>query len=137
MTLSRPSRMVIRVGGFGRSVTVTYDGQVVRCRQPADGGSTRRRMTGVSPSEAEWGRFLRDLDALGMWNWQKWYPFPGGVCDGTEWEVRIGWGGLRFRSTGDNNFPGRDGSPTGTPMCSPVFERFLKAVNRLVRQGLF
>ena len=77
----------------------------------------------ITPSIKEWEEFWLTVDLLKVWSWEKKYV-NSGICDGTEWELRIKRKGRRRRKiVGMNAYP----QPEGT------FESFLDAITKLSR----
>jgi hypothetical protein len=65
-----------------------------------------------------------------VWCWRTEYPNPG-VCDGTGWSLSIRYSDKKIQSSGDNNYPAEDGSPTDEFVESTPFERLLAAIREL------
>jgi hypothetical protein len=67
------------------------------------GGEAETRT--VMSSEAAWRRFAGELDRLGVWDWERWYPSPPGITDGASWAIRIDDGKRAVVSEGSNGAP--------------------------------
>jgi len=126
-----PVHFVARIGGFlGASYSVELNGESLT--YTASGrGQTNVRHTTITPTDAAWREFRQTLDELKVWQWQADYP-RGGVVDGTQWLFEIAYSDRALKSHGDNNYPDAAGKPTGKPQFSPVFNRYLDAIKRLI-----
>jgi hypothetical protein len=126
-----PTHFVARIGGFlGSSYSVELkDGNL---SYTASGrGQTNVRRATIAPTEAAWREFRQALDELKVWQWQQDYP-RGGVVDGTQWLLEIAYSDRTLKSRGDNNYPDASGKPTGKPEFTPVFNRYLEAIKKLI-----
>jgi len=85
----------------------------------------------IEPTEAQWKAFRAALDRIDVWRWGRRYANPG-ICDGTQWEVLVAYADKKVRSSGDNNYPNDDGSPSGRPGGSRAFARFARAIKALL-----
>ncbi|MCU0785358.1 MAG: hypothetical protein MUF81_15155, partial [Verrucomicrobia bacterium] len=75
----------------------------------------------------QWEEFWRTLDAVGVWSWASHYDNPG-ICDGTQWSLKLSHAGRHLRSEGSNAFPGAPG-PDYSRSCA--FAQFLVALRKL------
>lgn len=107
------------VGGFtgdSYQVALTENGLIYR---PYGYGAVPEPSVAVQPSPSDWQRFRQSVDKLAVWDWQADYQPDDLVMDGTGWEISLAWGGREVESTGSNAFP-------------PGFDKWCKAVSRLV-----
>ena len=129
----RPFALEIYIGSFkGAAYGVWSNGQKL-VYESFEAGYERRQQLLVSPSRAQWQRFWRSMDEIGVWEWGSRYEpgkrfEPGSVIrDGTHWSLTIAHGGRRVESSGDNAGPnGRDLDE------SPEFGRLCEALSRLL-----
>ena len=128
MKTDQPSKLRISIGGFFSSeYLLAYNGKKLLYTANEHGKRPRPKLIPVT--QKDWDAFHRELDTLGVWNWQPYYD--SAVCDGTQWEVQIHWGQKRCKSGGSNNYPENDGTPADTEDPNPTFTRFLTAISRL------
>src|SRR4051812_16176364 len=126
-----PTHFVARIGGFlGSSYSVELKGETL-AYTASDRGQTNVRHTTITPPDAAWREFRKTLDELKVWQWQNDYP-RGGVVDGTQWLFEIAYSDRTLKSRGDNNYPDAAGKPTGKPEFTPVFNRYLEAIKKLI-----
>jgi hypothetical protein len=126
-----PVHFAARIGGFlGSSYSVELKGGSL-IYTASGRGQTNIRHTTITPTETDWREFRQTLDELKVWQWQNDYP-RGGVVDGTQWLFEIAYSDRRLKSQGDNNYPDAAGKPTGKPEFTPVFNRYLAAIKRLI-----
>jgi hypothetical protein len=92
----------------------------------------------VSPSQAQWRRFWRKLEEIGVWGWKERYE-PGErfepkavVREGVHWSFTLAHEGREATSSGDDAGPGAVDLDE-----SPAFESFLEAVARLLGDRSF
>lgn len=121
--------MRIWVGGFlATDYSLTFDGnRLIYAVSEAFGPPTEHL---ISDTIEGWDAFRSELDAIGIWDWHTGYVNED-ICDGTQWEVRIIWGGRRCRVWGSNEYPNAGGMPSRTSEPTAAFSRFLHAVSRL------
>jgi len=87
----------------------------------------------LSPSEAQWRRFWRTMDAIDVWRWSARYDAGARfepaeqTRDGTHWSLTLAHAGRRVESSGDNSGPGAVDLDE-----SSAFAGFLEAVSRLI-----
>ena len=126
-----PTHFVARIGGFlGSTYSVELKDGILS--YTASGrGQTSVRHAIVAPTQAEWRDFRQTLNELKVWQWQNDYP-RGGVVDGTQWLLEITYSDRAMKSRGDNNYPDAAGKPTGKPEFTPVFNRYLAAIEKLI-----
>jgi hypothetical protein len=130
-TSAAPTHFIARIGGFlGSTYSVELkDGALT---YTASGrGRTNVRHATVIPTEAAWREFRQALNELKVWQWQNDYP-RGGVVDGTQWLFEIAYSDRILKSRGDNNYPDAAGKPTGKPEFTPIFNRYLGAIKKLI-----
>jgi hypothetical protein len=126
-----PRRFVARIGGFlGSSYSVELkDGTLI---YTASGrGKTSVQRATITPTVVQWREFRQALDELKVWQWQNDYP-RGGVMDGTQWLFEVAYSDRVLKSRGDNKYTDASGKPTGKPEFTPVFNRYLDAVKKLI-----
>ncbi len=127
------SSLEVYLGSFnGRSYGVSWDGTTLVYESFEPGYQTRQQLL-LSPSHAQWSRFWRSMDQLGVWEWAERYEpgarfEPGSIVrDGTHWSLTLAHADRAVESSGDNAGPdGRDLDE------SPVLARLFEAVARLV-----
>lgn len=121
------------IGSFqGTSYGVWWDGGrlVYESFEP---GYKRREQFLLSPSQAQWRRFWRSMDQIGVWEWLtryepgKRFEPEGVVRDGTHWSLTLAHEGRRVESSGDNAGPNDCDLDESRP-----FGRFCNAVARLL-----
>ncbi len=122
-----PQEFQFTIGGFcGPCHEVALVAGHLRCRSAVGacrfGSGTIRR-----PSREQWEEFWCACDAIGVWNWSRSYDNPG-ICDGTQWSLKIKHAGHPMRCKGSNAFPGALG-PGYSRACP--FGRFLSALRKL------
>ena len=129
-TSAIPQRFHARIGGFmGSTYEVQLeDGWIEYTRS---GGGEKPRHSRVRPTMEQWGEFRRELDAIGVWRWRAQYANPG-VADGTQWLLDVAYPDKAIISSGSNDYPGTTADSSGVPYGSKAFNRYLKAVQRLV-----
>jgi hypothetical protein len=126
-----PTHFVARIGGFlGSSYSVELKDGTLTYTASGRGQTNIRRAT-ITPTEAAWREFRQALNELKVWQWQTDYP-RGGVVDGTQWLFEIAYSDRALKSRGDNNYPDAEGKPTGKPEFTPVFNRYLAAIKKLI-----
>ena len=121
-----PKRFNVSIGGFfsGEFSVSFKNGALivisgVPCGIPSDP---------ITPSPEAWQTFWGKLDLLGAWKWRKKYEVSG-ICDGTQWEIDIEYGGKRLKCYGSNSYPNEGGRPSDEP--TKPFDEFKKAVVEL------
>jgi hypothetical protein len=93
----------------------------------------RREELRLSPSAAQWRRFWRTVDELGVWSWAPRYEAAeplapsAAVRDGVHWSVTLEHRGRRAESSGDSAGP--DAADLDE---SAEFTAFLEALSRLL-----
>ncbi len=133
MTADPPAvDLEVYVGNFaGAAYGVWWDGErlVYESFEP---GYREREQARLTPSRAQWQRFWRTMEELGVWVWEPRYgaaePHEPEVAiqDGTHWSVTLAHEGRRIVSSGDGAAP--DSADLGS---SHVFGAFCQAVSRL------
>jgi hypothetical protein len=128
-----PRALEVYLGSVnGRSFGVCWEGTELAYEsfEPGYQGSQQVRL---SPSQAQWRRFWRSMDQIGVWDWATRYE-PGErfeprsvVRDGTHWSLTLANADRAVESSGDN------ASPDACDLDeSRVFPRLCEAVARLV-----
>ena len=95
-------KLEISIGGYPGpwySVSLWDDGRLKHVEQTQDGQTDAF----VTPSEADWERFLRSCRRIGIESWVDMYVQP--VCDGTSWDFDIQLDGLKCKVKGSNHYP--------------------------------
>ena len=59
----------------------------------------------ILPTVEQWIDFKTVLNSINAREWAPNYFTPG-VCDGTQWELKINYGNKRIKTYGDNAYPG-------------------------------
>jgi len=128
-----PSSLEVYLGSFnGLSYGVCWEGRAL-VYESFEPGYQRRQQLLLSPSHAQWRRFWRSMDQIGVWEWADRYEpgarfEPGSVVrDGTHWSLTLAHADSAVESSGDNAGP-----DTRDLDESRVFARFCEAVTRLV-----
>jgi hypothetical protein len=127
-----PAYLEIYLGSFnGPSYGLSWEGRTL-VYESFEPGYRRREQVLLFPSHAQWRRFWRSMDRIGVWEWDEWYE-PGVrfepatvVRDGTYWSLTLAHAERAVQASGDNAAPG-----AGDLDESPVFARFCEAVARL------
>jgi hypothetical protein len=124
-----PKILEVYVGGFGgRSFGAWWDGEHV-VYESFGPSYTDRDQAIVSPSAAQWSRFWRTMDTLGVWGWSSRFEpgdrFESGevIHDGTHWSLTLGHRGRVVESSGDSSGPGAvdlDESQPFASLCAAV-----------------
>jgi hypothetical protein len=127
-----PRFLEVYLGSFsGPSYGVYWEGTTL-VYESFESGYQRRQQVLLSPSHAQWRRFWRSMDQLGVWEWAERYE-PGDrfepksvIRDGTYWSLTLAHADRAVESCGDNAGPdARDLDE------SRVFAGFCEAVTRL------
>lgn len=113
-TLAVPTRLILSIGGF-HAPHYEVRWQRGRLWYGTDGSKVT-----ITPSAPDWETFWTAMDQIDVWGWQPRYDDQE-ILDGTEWSIEISDEARSVRSYGSNAYP-------------HPFQRFLKAVERLVRQ---
>lgn len=123
---SQPDRFRMYIGGFPPSCTVEWKTDRLVF---SSGVFDQETIAEIIPSEAEWRKFWRALDRIGVWSWKQDYG-SSGALDGTCWEVEIEANGRHVRSKGANTFPDESDE-------DGVFGRLTAAVQKLIKSDEF
>ena len=119
-------RLQFSIGGFFREshelVSVTT--QIRYTFNPHPGVWPEPQI--LTPEPDHWKAFWRDIEAAGVWRWQKRYDSE--VLDGTQWELRLRHAGRSVHCYGSNAYPGCRGM---TVSSKTEFGRFLTALRKL------
>ena len=85
----------------------------------------------LNPAPAQWERFMKEVDEIGLWKWKAGYQNPS-VRDGTFWHLQLRIKDKSLISQGKNAYPcGCDGDgPIGE------FLVFLKSVQKLTGKDI-
>jgi hypothetical protein len=123
MPIGLPLRFVVSISAFGSwHYEVRWRRRQLFYRKHDGSQAT------VVPSDADWETFWSDLDAIGVWSWQRSYVDLE-ILDGVQWSIEISNGSSRVRCSGSNAYPGGKHVLSAKP-----FGQFLEAVEALVRQ---
>lgn len=128
-----PTTLEIYIGSFAdASYGLWWDGNrlVYETFLP---GYDDRRQTIVSPSPAQWARFWKTIEEIGVWRWRDRYDAaqrfepPEQIRDGTHWSVTLSRLGRSVESCGDSAGPDSPDLDDSRP-----FQLFAQAVSRLI-----
>jgi hypothetical protein len=126
-----PRKLALSMGGFDGPcyrVTLLANGKLEYVS--AGGGFTNAKAEQHSVTGAQWRQFRSDLDAVGIWKWQRTYEDL--ILDGTQWAVEITYPDAAILSNGSNNYPGKGGKASGSPKVGQEFTAYLAAVEKLL-----
>ena len=128
-----PLAFEVYIGGFaGPSYGAWWDGERI-VYESFEAQYQRREQALLAPSAAQWRRFWRSMDEIGVWKWRRRYGAgerlePAEVIrDGTHWSLTLEVTGRRVESSGDSSGPGALDLDE-----SQAFVHFRDAVSRLV-----
>jgi hypothetical protein len=132
VTEPTPEVLEVYVGSFGSpSYGLWWDGKQLVYESFVSGYEDRLQ-TVIAPSDAQWTRFWRTMDAIEVWSWAERYE-PGArfeptaqIRDGTHWSLSLQRDGRSVQSAGDNSGPGATDLDESAP-----FAAFAEAVSRL------
>jgi hypothetical protein len=131
-----PERFSAHIGGFmGASYSVELHDGALTYTTFGKGHINPNHRT-ITPTEAQWREFRHTLDDLRIWQWRTEYP-SNGVVDGTQWSLDIAYADHALHTHGDNNYPDDTGEPNGDPVPTKAFNRYLVAVQKLLRGETF
>jgi hypothetical protein len=133
MTEATPTALEIYVGSFADvSYGLWWDGRRLVYETFAPGYEDRAQIV-VSPSHAQWTRFWRTIDEIGVWNWggryaagERFEP-PEVIRDGTHWSLTLSRSDRSVESSGDSAGPDAADLDDSRP-----FQLFAQAVSRLI-----
>ena len=127
-----PDVLEVYVGSFGApSYGLWWDGERL-VYESFVSGYEERRQTFILPSEAQWTRFWRTLDAIDVWNWSDRYEREtrrepaAEIHDGTHWSLSLAYRDRQVTSGGDDAAPASEDVAGSGP-----FAAFAEAVSRL------
>jgi hypothetical protein len=87
-----------------------------------------------TPSRDDWAAFVKALDNIDAWSWEKEYSNPA-IDDGEGWKLRLEIPGRKIDSEGRNAYPGEpDSLWDGIPLNWPQYHGLLVAVGELIRE---
>jgi len=130
MKPDQPKSLEIGIGGYlGHSYGLKWeDGHLVyRVYESGE----QQAVLHLYPPKRSWEAFWKQMDAVGVWEWQDHYEPDNPTKDGTSWSVKL-MVGDRFVESGGNNAYPVDGHCAGTDEMTPCFRKFLSAVRRLM-----
>jgi len=111
MSSVTPVVFEIHLGGVrGRSFGAWWNGEHI-VYESFGVAYEGREQAEIVPSDAQWARFWRTMDSLGVWHWQPSYEpgarfEPEGVTrDGTHWSLTLRLGDRCAESGGDSAGP--------------------------------
>jgi len=87
--------------------------------------------TSTHPHAEDWQRFWAAAEKAKVFQWPRCCRGNEDVCDGTQWELDIEYGGRTVRSEGSNSYPFTDKVEP-----SAEFEMFVEALSKLLGQSL-
>jgi hypothetical protein len=96
-------------------------------------GYDDRTQVSVTPSRAQWARFWKTIDKIGVWDWRNHYDAgprfepPEQIRDGTHWSLTLSRSGRGVEAAGDSAAP--DAADLDD---SRSFQLFVQAVSRLI-----
>ena len=118
---------MFNIGGFtGECHEIEWKTGILWYRR-AEGAYVWQPATQLSPSPEAWERFWQDVDAAGVWEWEKSYENLD-VLDGTQWSLKLKYQGRRLTAEGSNAYPGH-GEPEFPATCE--FGKFITALQQL------
>ncbi len=86
----------------------------------------------IFPTVQQWIDFKTVINSINAWEWVPNY-FTLGVCDGTQWELKINYGNKRIKSSGCNAYPGtKDDDMNFNLSRTPEFTAFVDALALLL-----
>lgn len=131
-----PSTFSMAIGGFIGSShgVVLHDGVLAYTQYSGNGGKQRKE---AKPTAEQWRHFRQALDAINVWRWQAKYPNPGGVADGTQWQIDVTYPDRKLHAEGDNNYPDGNGRPTNASQQTKAFHDLRSAVQALLGDSSF
>jgi len=104
-SIAPPKAFYLAIGGYpaGHSAVLWRRG-VLRYTPPMSGlEDPGNRVMVPAAEDVRW--FAQRLRRIGVYAWERWYDVPG-MCDGTQWDLRINWPGQgRVWSSGSNAWP--------------------------------
>jgi hypothetical protein len=128
-----PTALEIYVGSFAdTSYGLWWDGDRLVYETFLPGYGDRAQIV-LSPSRAQWTRFWKTVDEIGVWNWRSRYDAgerfepAEQIRDGTHWSVTLSRSGRSVESCGDSAGPDSPDLDESRP-----FELFVEAVSRLI-----
>jgi hypothetical protein len=111
-----PTKLSVLSASFRRKVTSTvWDGEALQFEESVMGQPPRKEK--IRPPEEGWKKFWKEMDAIGIWQWNAEY-IDDQLADGHSWEVLLEHGDKKIHSRGSNKYPAQ-------------FERFEMAVLEL------
>jgi hypothetical protein len=120
--ITPPKAFYLTLGGYATGYSaVLWRRGLLRYMPPMSRlGDSSNRVLVPTIEEVRW--FAQRLRRIGVYAWERQYDFPG-MCDGTQWSLRINWPGQgRVWSDGSNASPER-------------FRSLVNAVRQLTQGG--
>jgi len=125
-----PTAFAARVGGLlGTSYSVKWQNGVLNYSATKDGKLIDSAK--VIPSSAQWKKFRKTLDQLNVWKWHD-HDYNTNIIDGTQWSLEITYVDFSLKTDGSNSYPEANGKPNNDPTGSKEFDKYLKAVEKLL-----
>jgi hypothetical protein len=128
-----PTALEVYVGSFADvSYGLWWDGGQLVYETFRPGYDDRVQVV-LSPSQAQWHRFWRTIEEIGVWNWGERYNAgdrfepPEQIRDGTHWSLTLSRSGRSVESCGDSAGPDSTDLDDSGP-----FQLFVQAVSRLI-----
>jgi len=122
-----PNKIEFQIGGYhGESHKIIYSGAGKLEYRYADENYNWGEPVLLNPECALWEQFWRDLDSVGVWQWENSYRTS--ALDGTHWYLDLDFGEHSLHSKGDNAYPD---SVTGDYSSVSAFAHFLTALEKL------
>lgn len=131
-----PKHFIARLGySTGRQCYVELQDGILNYEFSYRGLSYRNPET-ITPTEAQWREFRKALDDLNVWQWRPAYEKEE-MSRGCYWSVDIAYSDRALKVRGRDSYPDAVGKPEGDPEYTEAFNRFLKAINKLVGRIVF
>ncbi len=130
----RPLKLEFSIGGFfhGSLYVKLINGQLMYYRSHAPLPWHQINAKEILPTVQQWIDFKTVLNSINAWEWVPDYFTPG-VCDGTQWELKINYGNKRIKSSGCNAYPGtKDDDMIFNLSRTPEFTAFVDALGLLL-----
>lgn len=118
-----PDRVCFEIGGFFAAChRIVSAGGKVKYQSAKYGDPVL-----LHPSQSQWEQFWEAVDEAGVWTWSHEY-WDHGICDGTQWKLKLTHHGKSVRCFGSNAFPG---SAAADYSEDSNFGRFVVALRQL------
>lgn len=112
-----PTKLSLSSYRFRGNVSlIVGDGKVFQVEKTIGGKTVQKEK--ITPSEESWKQFWKEMDAIGIWEWNKKY-IEERLADGHSWEILLEYNDKKIHAMGRNMYPAQ-------------FERYEKAVLELL-----